>query len=215
MAMSSALVTSAAVWELSMDQPTTRRAQVPSATAQCTLPSRAGCSAMSVTRSLSGAARLNWRCTRSPAVGGLVPGPRAAVSGQAFDPGAAHEQVDRPVADGDAQAGGKLGVHPADPYVPREAWCTAWICSVSHACRTARFDGAQLLPVPGIDALRADIQGVRDLRDRPASLDKIEYFPELSRVPPGHNVLRGLLDGDHPATRLRRTRGNISPGIPA
>jgi hypothetical protein len=34
MAMSSALVTSAAVWELSIDQPTTRRVQASSTTAQ-------------------------------------------------------------------------------------------------------------------------------------------------------------------------------------
>ena len=25
--------------------------------------------------------------------------------------------------------------------MPCEAWCTAWICSVSHACRITRLDG--------------------------------------------------------------------------
>jgi hypothetical protein len=48
MAMSRALVTSAAVWELSIDQPTT---QASSTTAQYTLPSRVGCSVISVTHS--------------------------------------------------------------------------------------------------------------------------------------------------------------------
>jgi hypothetical protein len=66
----------------------------------------------------------------------------------------------------------------------------------------------QLLPAPGVDALRADIQIMRDPSNWPASLDKVQNFPpELSRVPPGHIILRVLLDGDHPATRLRRTGG--------
>jgi hypothetical protein len=49
MAMSRALVTSAAVCELSIDQPTTRREHASKTTAQYTLPSLVGCSVISVT----------------------------------------------------------------------------------------------------------------------------------------------------------------------
>jgi hypothetical protein len=45
------LVTSAAVGVVSIDQPTTRREQASSTTAQYSLPSRVGCSVMSVTHS--------------------------------------------------------------------------------------------------------------------------------------------------------------------
>ena len=51
MAMPSALVTRAALGEESIDQPTTRREKVSSTTQQETLPSRVGCSVMSVTQS--------------------------------------------------------------------------------------------------------------------------------------------------------------------
>jgi hypothetical protein len=44
MAMPSALVTSAVFWHESIDQPTTRRENTSSTTAQYTLPSRVGCS---------------------------------------------------------------------------------------------------------------------------------------------------------------------------
>jgi len=44
MAMPRALVTSAAFWHESIDQPTTRRENTSSTTAQYTLPSRVGCS---------------------------------------------------------------------------------------------------------------------------------------------------------------------------
>jgi hypothetical protein len=44
MAMPSALVTSAAFWDESIDQPTTCRENTSSTTAQYTLPSRVGCS---------------------------------------------------------------------------------------------------------------------------------------------------------------------------
>jgi hypothetical protein len=55
---------------------------------------------------------------------------------------------------------------------------------------------------------------MRDLRDGPASFDKIQDFPpELGCVTSGHIVLRGLLDGDHPVIRLRRTRGTSVSGI--
>jgi len=53
----------------------------------------------------------------------------------------------------------------------------------------------QLLPPSGIDHLRADIQVMRDLRDRPPRRDQVQDFPpELRRVPPRHNVLLGLPD---------------------
>ena len=52
--MPKALVTSAPVGRESIDQPTTRRLKVSSTTAQYTLPTRVGCSVMSVTHSRSG-----------------------------------------------------------------------------------------------------------------------------------------------------------------
>jgi hypothetical protein len=68
MAMPRALVTSAAVGAAAMDQPTTRRENTSSTTAQSTLPSRVGCSVLSVTQSWSGSSRVNCRPTRSVAV---------------------------------------------------------------------------------------------------------------------------------------------------
>ena len=68
-AMPSALVDSAAVGEESMDQPTTRRLHTSSTTAQYTLPSRVGCSVMSVTHSWLVCSRLNFRSTRSVEIG--------------------------------------------------------------------------------------------------------------------------------------------------
>jgi hypothetical protein len=53
MAMARALVVSAAVGEASIDQPTTRRENVSRTTAQYTLPSKVGCSVMSVTHNWS------------------------------------------------------------------------------------------------------------------------------------------------------------------
>jgi hypothetical protein len=53
LAMARALVVSAAVGEASIDQPTTRRENVSTTTAQYTLPSRVGCSVMSVTHNWS------------------------------------------------------------------------------------------------------------------------------------------------------------------
>jgi hypothetical protein len=63
-----ALVTSAAVGVVSIDQPTTRREQASRTTAQYSLPSRVGCSVMSVTHSWSRPARANYRLTKSPAM---------------------------------------------------------------------------------------------------------------------------------------------------
>ncbi len=64
-AMPSAVVTSAVVWVLSIDQPTTRRENASKTTQQNTLPSRVGCSVMSVIHSSLGAARTKSRRTRS------------------------------------------------------------------------------------------------------------------------------------------------------
>ena len=50
-AMPRALVTSGVAWWLSIAQPTTRRENTSSTTQQYTLPSRVGCSVMSVTHS--------------------------------------------------------------------------------------------------------------------------------------------------------------------
>src|SRR5215211_7457904 len=68
MAMPRALVTSEVACWLSIDQPTTRRENTSRTTQQYTLPSRVGCSVMSVTHSWSGAGRSKRRSTRSAAV---------------------------------------------------------------------------------------------------------------------------------------------------
>ena len=70
-AMPSALVTRPAVGVASIDQPTTRREKTSSTTTQGTLPSRVGCSVISVTHSRSGSSRQNRRSTRSLAVATL------------------------------------------------------------------------------------------------------------------------------------------------
>ena len=57
MAMPSAFVTSAVFGLESIDQPTTLRDQASRTTAQYTLPSRVGCSVISVTQSWSGWSR--------------------------------------------------------------------------------------------------------------------------------------------------------------
>ena len=67
-AIPNAEVTSPEVAELSIDQPTTRRLNTSSTTAQYTLPSRVGCSVMSVTHSWSGSKRAKLRSTRSTGV---------------------------------------------------------------------------------------------------------------------------------------------------
>ena len=72
MAMPSALVANAAEGVESIDQPTTRRDQASSTTAQYTLPSRVGCSVMSVTQSWSRSDRPKLRSTRSDAVATLA-----------------------------------------------------------------------------------------------------------------------------------------------
>ena len=68
--MPSALVARSARWVESMAQPTTRRDHTSRTTQQYTLPSRVGCSVMSVTRSWSGPARRKSRRTRSVTVAG-------------------------------------------------------------------------------------------------------------------------------------------------
>ena len=69
MAMPNAFVTSVEVCDESIDHPTTRRLNVSRTTAQYTLPSRVGCSVMSVTHSSLGAVRAKFRSTRSDEVG--------------------------------------------------------------------------------------------------------------------------------------------------
>jgi hypothetical protein len=65
----SVLTTRFAVCEESMDQPTTRRENASSTTAQYTLPSRVGCSVISVSHNRFGSVRAKSRFTRSSAVG--------------------------------------------------------------------------------------------------------------------------------------------------
>jgi hypothetical protein len=68
-AIPSAFTTRLAVCDESIDQPTTRRLKASSTTAQYTLPSRVGCSVMSVSHSRFGSVLANSRFTRSDAVG--------------------------------------------------------------------------------------------------------------------------------------------------
>jgi hypothetical protein len=72
MSIPRALVTSGVAWWLSIDQPTTRRENTSRTTQQYTLPSRVGCSVMSVTHSWSGAGRSKRRSTRSAVVAMLA-----------------------------------------------------------------------------------------------------------------------------------------------
>jgi hypothetical protein len=54
----------------------------------------------------------------------------------------------------------------------------------------------QLLSPPRLEGLRADLQVVRDLSDRPPGSCQIEnLLAELRRVAPRHNVLQWLRDG--------------------
>ena len=61
-------MTSGVAWWLSIDQPTTRRENTSSTTQQYTLPSRVGCSVISVTHNWSGAGRSKRRSTKSAVV---------------------------------------------------------------------------------------------------------------------------------------------------
>lgn len=69
MAILSAFTTRLAVWDESIAQPTTRRENASSTTAQYTLPSRVRCSVMSVSHNRFGSVRAKSRFTRSSAVG--------------------------------------------------------------------------------------------------------------------------------------------------
>src|SRR3954471_20668051 len=64
-AMPSAFVASDALGLWSIDHPTTRREYASSTTAQYTLPSRVGCSVMSLKHSLFGSSTVKRRLTRS------------------------------------------------------------------------------------------------------------------------------------------------------
>ena len=66
--MPSALRTSVVVWVLSIAQPATKREKASRTTQQYSLPSRVGCSVMSVIQSWSGPPRRNSRRTRSSEV---------------------------------------------------------------------------------------------------------------------------------------------------
>src|SRR6059058_6033526 len=70
-AIPSALLVNAAVGLWLIDQPTTRRLNASSTTAQYTFPSRVGCSVMSVTHNWLGRSRMNIRSTRSSAEAAL------------------------------------------------------------------------------------------------------------------------------------------------
>jgi hypothetical protein len=50
-----------------------------------------------------------------PCRGGLMAGTGSAATGQALDPGPAHQHLHGTVPDGDAQAQSQLGMHPPGP----------------------------------------------------------------------------------------------------
>lgn len=134
MAVLRAFVTSADVCDASMDQPTTRRENESSATAQWTLASRVGCSVMSVTHNRSGAPRANSRLTRSLAAAVSCSGRRYLWVGRPFDTGSAHQHFDRVVPDDDAMTEAQLGVDPR--------------CAVGAT--RSRVDRADSLGQPGV-----------------------------------------------------------------
>jgi hypothetical protein len=68
----------------------------------------------------------------------------------------------------------------------------------------------QLLTAPGIARLSADLQIVRDLRNRPPRGNQVQDSPaELGRVTPRHNILHGLLDGRSSSNPTPENPGNI------
>jgi hypothetical protein len=111
MAIPSALVTSAAVGDASMDQPTTRREYTSRTTEQYSLPSRVACSVMSVIHSWFGPPRANCRSTRSTAVG--CTRTRRHLRRPLRQAGPAHQHLHRAMPDNDPAAEAELGVHPA------------------------------------------------------------------------------------------------------
>jgi NAD(P)-dependent dehydrogenase (short-subunit alcohol dehydrogenase family) len=105
---------------------------------------------------------------------------------------------------------GQLDLQLGDPLARGDQLC---MISAGHARHLA---GIGQLPPPGADHRRADIQVSSDLRCRPPGSEQVQDLAtELQRVTPGHIVLHELLMVDHPATRLRRTRGTSeSPDSP-
>jgi hypothetical protein len=112
MAMPRALLVGAAVGAESIDHPTTRREQTSSTTAQETLPSRVGCSVMSVTHSWLTPSRTNRRSTRS-AQTRSGRGRRHRGPPDSPQPGARHEQLHGSVPDLQPSPQRQLGVHPS------------------------------------------------------------------------------------------------------
>jgi hypothetical protein len=99
---------------VSIDQPTTRREQASRTTAQYSLPSRVGCSVMSVTQSWSRSARVNCRLTRSLAVAsGRSPRRNWGRPVTPCRPARRNRQLHSVVADADAAAQGEFGMDPA------------------------------------------------------------------------------------------------------
>jgi hypothetical protein len=112
MAMPSALVARSARWAKSMAQPTTLRDQASSTRQQYSLPSRVGCSVMSVTHSWFGPSRRKSRRTRSVTViRRLIRLPRGWAARPA-SPARRIRQAHGVAPDGDAQAQDALGVDP-------------------------------------------------------------------------------------------------------
>jgi hypothetical protein len=109
--MPSAFVTRLAVCDASIAQPTSRRENTSRTTAQYTLPSRVGCSVISVTQSSSGRSRVELALHE---IAGCREVWCAAVAGPPRDTvqmGASHQQGDRFVTNLDPMAERQLGVH--------------------------------------------------------------------------------------------------------
>lgn len=86
---------------------------------------------------------------------------------------------------------GQLILQPGDPLAGGHQLT---MIAAGHAGHLAA--AGQLPPPPGINHLGADLQIMRDLRDRPPRSHQIQHFPaEPRRVTSRHNTLLELPDG--------------------
>jgi hypothetical protein len=113
--MPSALVTSAVLGVESIDQPTTRRDQTSSTTAQYTLPSLVGCSVMSVTPELIRFVSMKPALDSIAGSGHAGDPPKPRPAGDSLDSSTSHQPLDRLMADGDAAAEDQIRMDATDP----------------------------------------------------------------------------------------------------
>jgi hypothetical protein len=111
-AIASAFVTSEVAWWWSIDQPTTRREWASKTTQQYPLPSRVGCSVMSVSHSWFGALRLKSRQTRSSEVATLASDRRSFRAGRPYKLRFGHQLVHQLPRDRDPATKPQLSTHP-------------------------------------------------------------------------------------------------------